>query len=137
MFLGRYFGVMFYGLLNVAIQFDNNQTNGLSLRKRANTRTSRPLCMSGIMAKVEIYTSMMCPYCSRAVGLLQAKNVRFEQIDVSMSSELRQTMRSRAGGRTSVPQIFIDDEHIGGCDDLFALESAGHLDALLNQSVSQ
>ena len=96
-----------------------------------------PLCMSGIMAKVEIYTSMMCPYCSRAVGLLQAKNVRFEQIDVSKSSELRQTMRSRAGGRTSVPQIFIDDEHIGGCDDLFALDSAGHLDALLNQSVSQ
>ncbi len=88
------------------------------------------------MAKVEIYTSMMCPYCSRAVRLLQTKNVRFEQIDVSMSSELRQTMRSRAGGRTSVPQIFIDDEHIGGCDDLFALESAGHLDALLNQSVS-
>ena len=89
------------------------------------------------MAKVEIYTSMMCPYCCRAVGLLQAKNVRFEQIDVSTSSELRQAMRSRAGGRTSVPQIFIDDEHIGGCDDLFALESAGHLDALLNQSVSQ
>ena len=93
--------------------------------------------MSGIMARVEIYTSMMCPYCIRAVGLLQAKNVRFEQIDVSMSSELRQTMLSRAGGRTSVPQIFIDDEHIGGCDDLFALESGGHLDALLNQSVSQ
>ena len=100
-------------------------------------RTSRPLCMSGIMAKVEIYTSMMCPYCSRAVGLLQAKNVRFEQIDVSMSSELRQTMLSRTGGRTSVPQIFIDDEHIGGCDDLFALESAGHLDTLLNPSASQ
>ena len=89
------------------------------------------------MAKVKIYTSMMCPYCSRAVGLLQAKNVRFKQIDVSISSELRQTMRSRTGGRTSVPQIFIDDEHIGGCDDLFALESVGHLDALLNQSVLQ
>ena len=93
--------------------------------------------MSGIMAKVEVYTSMMCPYCSRAVGLLRAKNVRFEQIDVSMNSELRQTMLSRAGGRTSVPQIFIDDEHIGGCDDLFALESGGHLDALLNPSVLQ
>ena len=63
---------------------------------------------SGIMAKVEIYTSMMCPYCSRAVRLLQAKNVRFNKIDVSMCSESRQTMRSRAGGRTSVPQIFID-----------------------------
>lgn len=88
---------------------------------------------SGIMAKVEIYTSIMCPYCSRAVGLLQSKNIAFEQIDVSMSGALRQSMRSRAGGRTSVPQIFIDDEHIGGCDDLMALESAGHLDALLNR----
>jgi glutaredoxin 3 len=88
---------------------------------------------SGIMAKVEIYTSIMCPYCSRAVGLLQSKNIAFEQIDVSMSGALRQTMRSRAGGRTSVPQIFIDNEHIGGCDDLIALESAGHLDALLNR----
>ena len=137
MFLRPYLGGTFYGLLNMAIQFDNNQTDGLSLRKRANTRTSRLLCMNGIMAKVEIYTSMMCPYCSRAVGLLQAKNVRFEQIDVTMSSELRQTMLSRTGGRTSVPQIFVDDEHIGGCDDLFALEFAGHLDALLNPSVSQ
>ena len=89
------------------------------------------------MAKVEIYTSIMCPYCSRAVRLLQSKNVTFEQIDVSISTELRQAMRSRAGGRTSVPQIFICDEHIGGCDDLFALDSAGHLDALLYHSVSQ
>ena len=91
---------------------------------------------SDIMAKVEIYTSIMCPYCSLAVGLLQSKNICFEQIDVSMSGALRQTMRSRAGGRTSVPQIFIDDEHIGGCDDLLALESAGHLDALLDRSAS-
>ena len=89
--------------------------------------------ISGIMAKVEIYTSIMCPYCSRAVGLLQSKKVNFEQIDVSMSGVLRQTMRSRAGGRKSVPQIFINDEHIGGCDDLMALESAGDLDALLNR----
>ena len=92
---------------------------------------------SGIMAKVEIYTSIMCPYCSRAVGLLQSKNISFEQIDVSMSGALRQTMRSRAGGLKSVPQIFINDEHIGGCDDLIALESAGHLDALLSRSVSE
>ena len=83
------------------------------------------------MAKVEIYTSIMCPYCSRALALLRAKNIAFEQIDVSMSSDLRQAMRSRAAGRTSVPQIFIDDEHIGGCDELMALESGGHLDALL------
>ena len=91
---------------------------------------------SGIVAKVEIYTSIMCPYCSRAVGLLQSKNINFEQIDVSMSGALRQTMRSRAGGRTSVPQIFINDIHIGGCDDLMALESAGHLDVLLDRSAS-
>ena len=83
------------------------------------------------MAKVEIYTSIMCSYCSRAMELLRAKNNFFEQIDVSMSSDLRQAMRSRVAGRTSVPQIFIDDEHIGGCDELMALESAGHLDALL------
>ena len=83
------------------------------------------------MAKVEIYTSIMCPYCSRAQALLRAKNIVFEQVDVSMSTDLRQAMRRRAGGRTSVPQIFIDDAHIGGCDELMALESAGHLDAFL------
>lgn len=88
------------------------------------------------MAKVEIYTSIMCPYCSCAVGLLQSKNISFEQIDVSVSGTLRQTMRSRAGGLKSVPQIFINDEHIGGCDDLIALESAGHLDELLKRSAS-
>ena len=88
------------------------------------------------MAKVEIYTSIMCPYCSCAVGLLQSKKISFEQIDVSMSGAMRQTMRSRAGGRTSVPQIFIDDQHIGACDDLMALETLGHLDALLNRSAS-
>jgi glutaredoxin 3 len=89
------------------------------------------------MAKVEIYTSIMCPYCTSAVGLLQSKNINFEQIDVSMSGALRHTMRSRAGGRTSVPQIFIDDEHIGGCDDLMALDTAGHLDVLLNRPASK
>ena len=88
------------------------------------------------MAKVEIYTSLICPYCNRAIDLLQSKNISFEQIDVSISGALRRTMRSRAGGSASVPQIFIDDEHIGGCDDLFALESAGHLDTLLKRSAS-
>ena len=85
------------------------------------------------MAKVEIYTSIMCPYCSRALALLRAKDIVFEQIDVSMRNDLRQVMRRRAGGRTSVPQIFIGDEHIGGCDELMALESAGHLDAFLRR----
>ena len=88
------------------------------------------------MAKVEIYTSMMCPYCSLAVGLLQSKKISFEQIDVSLRSAHRRTMRSRASGRTSVPQIFINDEHIGGCDDLMLLVSVGHLDALLDGSAS-
>ena len=83
------------------------------------------------MAKVEIYTSIMCPYCSRALALLRAKNIVFEQINVSMSTDLRQAMWRRAGGRTSVPQIFIDGAHIGGCDELMALESAGHLDGFL------
>ena len=86
------------------------------------------------MAKVEIYTSIMCPYCSHAIGLLQSKNISFEQIDVSLSGAYRQTMRKRAGGRTSVPQVFINDEHIGGCDDLMALEASGHLDTLLHRS---
>ena len=85
------------------------------------------------MAKVEIYTSTMCPHCSHAVRLLQSKNVNFEQIDVSINGTLRQSMRVRAGGHTSVPQIFIDNKHIGGCDDLMALEISGHLDSLLNR----
>lgn len=83
------------------------------------------------MAKVEIYTGMMCGFCTRALHLLDSKNVPYEQIDVSLSSELRAQMRSRAGGKTSVPQIFIDGDHIGGCRELYALENAGHLDGLL------
>ena len=83
------------------------------------------------MAKVEIYTAMMCGYCSRAIRLLESKDVAYEEIDVSLSADLRATMRSRAGGKTSVPQIFIDGDHIGGCSELYALENAGHLDKLL------
>ncbi|MGC6454418.1 MAG: glutaredoxin 3 [Candidatus Puniceispirillaceae bacterium] len=83
------------------------------------------------MAKVEIYTGMMCGYCMRALRLLDSKNVDYDQIDVSLSSDLRAKMRSRAGGSNSVPQIFIDGEHIGGCRELYALENAGHLDGLL------
>ena len=86
------------------------------------------------MAKVEIYTAMACPYCTRALHLLQAKNINFEQIDVTLSSALRETMRSRAHGQTSVPQIFIDGKHIGGCDDLMALDYGGKLDKLLATS---
>jgi glutaredoxin 3 len=83
------------------------------------------------MAKVEIYTAMMCGYCNRAIRLLESKNISYEEIDVSLSADLRTRMRSRANGKTSVPQIFIDDDHIGGCSELYALENAGHLDKLL------
>ena len=83
------------------------------------------------MVKVEIYTAMACPFCTRAVSLLSAKNIDFKKIDVTLSTTKRQVMRIRANGQTSVPQIFINDDHIGGCDDLFRLDQAGHLDKLL------
>ncbi|WP_020593215.1 glutaredoxin 3 [Kiloniella laminariae] len=83
------------------------------------------------MAEVVIYTSMLCPYCVRAKKLLQNKGISFEEIDVMMEPRRKPEMVERAGGRTSVPQIFINGEHIGGCDDLMALESAGGLDVKL------
>lgn len=83
------------------------------------------------MAKVEIYTTMMCPYCTAAKRLLKAKNVAFLEHDVTFDRGGRTKMSSLAGGKTSVPQIFIDGAHIGGCDDLHALDGAGGLDKLL------
>lgn len=83
------------------------------------------------MAKIEIYTQMGCGYCARALQLLQSKNIDFEQIDVSLNSDLRAEMAKRAGGRNTSPQIFVNDEHIGDSDEIFALERAGHLDKLL------
>ena len=83
------------------------------------------------MVKVEIYTAMACPFCTQAVSLLSAKNIDFEKIDVTLSTAKRRAMRIRANGQTSVPQIFINNDHIGGCDDLFRLDQAGHLDKLL------
>ena len=82
------------------------------------------------MARVEIYSTMFCPYCSRAKSLLERKGVKFENIDIIEDSSKREEMVSRAH-RTSVPQIFIDGEHIGGCDDLYALDHAGKLDPKL------
>ena len=79
------------------------------------------------MAKVEIYTTMLCGYCHRAKKLLQERGIAFTEIDVMTDGKLRDEMRQRTGGRTSVPQIFIDDRHIGGCDDLYALDQAGKL----------
>ena len=83
------------------------------------------------MPKVEIYTGMMCGYCMRALRLLESKKIAYEEIDVSLNSKLRGKMRERANGRGTVPQIFIDGAHIGGCDDLYALEASGRLDDML------
>ena len=83
------------------------------------------------MPNVTIYTTQVCPYCVRAKKLLQAKGISWEEIDVAESKDLREQMIDLAGGRKSVPQIFINNRHIGGFDDLHALEKAGELDALL------
>lgn len=84
------------------------------------------------MANIRIYTTPYCPYCVRAKQLLNQKQVAFEDIDVSNDPEQRQALVALTGQRT-VPQIFINDQSIGGCDDLFALDRAGRLDALINQ----
>lgn len=82
------------------------------------------------MPKVVIYTKPFCPYCARAEALLSKKGVDYEEVVASMDPELREEMRQRSG-RLTYPQIFIGDHHIGGFDDLFALEQDGKLDALL------
>ena len=83
------------------------------------------------MAKVEIYSTIFCGYCARAKALLTRKGVAYENIDVLEDPSRRDEMVARAGGGTTVPQIFIDGAHIGGSDDLYALERAGELDAKL------
>ncbi len=83
------------------------------------------------MAKVEIYTQPYCPYCSRAVSLLTTKGVAFTEINAPHGSPERRAATERSGGRTTMPQIFIDGAAIGGCDDLLALDRAGKLDPLL------
>ena len=83
------------------------------------------------MAKVEIYTTPICGFCVAAKRLLESKDVEFDEFNVMMKPALRAEMMQRANGGRTVPQIFIDDEPIGGCDDLFALEQAGKLDAML------
>ena len=86
------------------------------------------------MPQVEIYTTMFCPYCARARALLERKGVDYTEIDIIEEPQRRDEMIRRAEGRTSVPQIFIDGEHIGGCDDLYALDRAGALDARLGRA---
>ena len=88
------------------------------------------------MAVIEIYTTPYCPYCLDAKTLLKKKGAAFSEIDVSRDRDLRIKMIARAQGRTTVPQIFIGTTHVGGCDDLYALDDAGKLDALLNASAT-
>lgn len=85
------------------------------------------------MPAIEIYTKSFCPYCWRAKMLLESKGVEFREISVDFGGADKEHMVQRANGRTTVPQIFIGDTHVGGCDDLMALERAGKLDPLINE----
>jgi glutaredoxin 3 len=82
-------------------------------------------------AKIEVYTWRTCPFCLRAKDLLKQKGVTFTEYSIDGDEAARASMAKRANGRRSVPQIFIDDQHVGGCDDLYALDRAGKLDPLL------
>ena len=84
------------------------------------------------MAKIEIYTWKTCPFCVRAKQLLDMKDVDYTEYMIQGDDDARAKMITRTGGPKSVPQIFIDDAHIGGCDDIHALEAKGELDAILN-----
>ncbi len=86
------------------------------------------------MADIVIYTRQFCGFCTAAKRLLDQKGLTYDERDASYSTELRQEMYSRAGGRTTFPQIFIGNTHVGGCDDLFALEDQGKLDSLLQSA---
>jgi glutaredoxin 3 len=83
------------------------------------------------MQTVEIYTSPLCGFCHAAKRLLSSKGVSFSEFDISRDPDLRQAMMARANGRHTVPQIFVGETHVGGCDDLYALDRAGKLDTLL------
>lgn len=83
------------------------------------------------MPKITIFTTSLCPYCHMAKELLKQKGAIYEEIDVGGKPELRREMTVKAGGRSTVPQIWIGEKHVGGCDDLYALDRAGELDGLL------
>ncbi|HEU4548784.1 MAG TPA: glutaredoxin 3 [Rhizomicrobium sp.] len=83
------------------------------------------------MKPVRIYTTPICPYCVRAKALLKKKGVEPEEIDVFMDSDARSDMEKKSGGARTVPQIFVGDTYVGGCDELYALERSGKLDSLL------
>lgn len=84
------------------------------------------------MPKITIYTSAYCPYCTSAKRLLDKKGARYHEISVDGRGEVRAEMTRRAAGRYTVPQIWIGDRHVGGCDDLYALDGSGELDPLLS-----
>ncbi len=84
--------------------------------------------------RIEIYSSMLCPFCYRAKKLLESKGAAFEEIDVMLSPGKRQEMIERSGGRTSVPQIFVDGQHLGNCDEIYALEAEGRLAEILKEA---
>ena len=84
------------------------------------------------MKPVRMYTTPICPYCVRAKSLLKRKGVEVEEVDIFMDMEARAEMEDRTGGARSVPQIFIGETHVGGCDELYALEKEGKLDPLLS-----
>lgn len=83
------------------------------------------------MPDIDIYTTMFCPFCHHAKKLLEDKGVAFREIDVTFNAGERDAMAARAGGSHTVPQIFIGEEHVGGCDELVALNRAGRLDVML------
>jgi len=83
------------------------------------------------MKSVRIYTTPICPYCVRAKSLLKKKGATVEEVDIFMDAGAREEMEAKTGGARSVPQIFIGDTHVGGCDELYALEKEGKLDPLL------
>ena len=83
------------------------------------------------MLKIEVYTQPWCPYCERAMHILSTKGAEFEEINAPNGSSERADAKRRSGGRTTVPQIFIGGQHIGGCDDLVALDRSGKLDPML------
>jgi glutaredoxin 3 len=80
---------------------------------------------------IVIYTKPFCPYCTRAMALLDSKGAKYEEILAAMDADKRREMLERSGGRSTYPQIFIGERHVGGCDDLHALDANGELDALL------
>ncbi|MGD0192232.1 MAG: glutaredoxin 3 [Rhizomicrobium sp.] len=84
------------------------------------------------MKPVKIYTTPICPYCVRAKSLLRKKGATVEEVDVLMDCSARQEMESKSGGRRTVPQIFVGETYVGGCDDLYELDRVGQLDVLLS-----